>query len=86
MLKQNRGSDKDVYLHNTKAPLEHVMNNHQYCHQDWCRALKAAMQGKVYRHEEGWLHKERDGKIYKDLGAITNKYEVIIKLLIYKNS
>ena len=74
LIKQNRGNSIETFVQNAKAPLEHIFNNHQYCDAQWCLALKAQKENKVYVHEQGWLSCEKDAKIYEDLHAVTSKY------------
>ena len=35
-----------------RAPIEHVFDNHQFCQETWCYALKAKNEGKTYLPDE----------------------------------
>ena len=76
MVRQNRDKTIDEFVKNANAPLEHLFNNHEYCSPDWCDALKARKEGRVYIHPEGYCNKntETGAKMYSQLAAITKKY------------
>ena len=76
MLRQNTHKSIDEFVTSAKAPLEHMFGNHIFCSADWCNALKAEMEGKVYTHPEGLMDKTTDQgeNIHEQLEAITDKY------------
>ena len=63
----------EVFKHFLKDPLEHLSGNHQYCDKVWCLAKRAERE-KIYAHEDDFLSKIKDAKIYADLFAIVSTY------------
>ena len=73
MIKQNRGGSLEQMIRAAKAPLDHIFNDHKYC-GDWCLAVKAKKQGKIYNNPRGWLCKEKNKKEYNQIHEIVSKY------------
>ena len=44
MLKQAQNLTLEEFINRSKACLEHLFNNHQYCDPKWCKPLQAAMK------------------------------------------
>mmetsp|Transcript_33413 Transcript_33413/g.40467 ORF Transcript_33413/g.40467 Transcript_33413/m.40467 type:complete len:109 (+) Transcript_33413:81-407(+) len=74
MPMQNRGGSIEAFVKKAKAQLEHIFGNHQYCDEVWCLTKIAEKEKKPYAHENGFLSKIKDAKIYADLHAIVLKY------------
>ena len=76
MLQLNTQTPMNTFVEKSKAPLEHMFNNHKYCTVEWCQALQAQKEGKAFTHPQGWLSVEeaRGKKIYDQLQKITSKY------------
>ena len=36
MIYKNKDLPINEFVINAKAPIEHLFNNHQWCHEDWC--------------------------------------------------
>jgi len=76
MIRQNRGSSIEELIQNSKAVLEHMFDNHEYCNNSWCGALKAKQEGKLYHHPDKFCTRataDRE-KMYQDISTITGKY------------
>ena len=52
MLKQQRYNTLDEIRHASKAPLQHLFNDHNYCETSWCLAKRAKEQGLNYINRE----------------------------------
>ena len=46
--KMNWPQDKEIIMRRTKAPIEHIFNNHEYCDINWCYALQERRDNKQY--------------------------------------
>ena len=76
MLRQNVDSALPVFVEKAKAPLAHLFGDHKHCSDEWCLALQATKDNKVYNHPQGWLSIDnpQHKRIYDQLHAITSKY------------
>ena len=75
MIKQHRNGTIEDFVEAAKAPLNHTFNNHQFC-GDWCQAVKAQKENKVYHNPRGWHSRETEKgkKLYQQIQAVTKKY------------
>ena len=75
MIKQNRCGTIENFLHAAKAPLHHTFNDHRFC-GDWCLAIKAQKEKKVFINPRGWLSRdtEEGKKLFEQIQEITTKY------------
>ena len=81
-IKQTRWTNLDNMREASKAPLEHLFNNHVFCEEKWCMCLKAQKEGKVYVSRDGpFLCKVANKEEYEQLKKITDQFSTDQRLL-----
>ena len=62
-----------------RAPIEHVFDNHQFCQETWCYALKAKNEGKTYLPDEKrpFYCKVKDERMYLQIKECLSKFQTI---------
>ena len=46
MINQNKSKNLEEFTRLSKAPLEHLFGNHEYCNVKWCQKLQADAEKK----------------------------------------
>ena len=60
-----------------RAPIEHIFNNHLYCQETWCYALKAKNENKTYIPDDKrpFYCKVEDKKMYEQINESLSKFQ-----------
>ena len=60
-----------------RAPIEHLFNNHQFCQMEWCYALQAQKEGKIYTPDKRkpFYCKVKDKKMLDQLEESVRKFQ-----------
>ena len=73
MLSQHKHGTIEEFLKVTKAPLDHLFDNHRCC-GEWCGVKKANVIELQYNNPMGYLCSNNDKELYKQLKEVTKKY------------
>ena len=85
-IKQNNCKSLEEMRNASKAPLQHLCNNHDYCNSEWCGQKKAFEKGKVFRNDNVSktyldLNNNVDRQVYDDILHITKQFSTDKMLL-----
>ena len=80
-IKQQRYNSLDDMRRASKAPLNHLFGDHEYCNDSCCVAKKIKEKGLKYVSKDGpFLDKEKDHKTYQQLKEVCDRFSTDEKL------
>ena len=80
-LKQKRCSTLEEMRNASKAPLNHLFDDHQHCDISWCLAKQAKEKGWSYVSKDGpFLNKKQNMETYLELKKICDQFSTDEKL------